>query len=73
MRHSKTNKHLIATGGQEHMLKLFDIERQIQIFSEKNLPHDWLQLKVPIWISDIEFFPNTEQIVTVSKYGHVRY
>ncbi|XP_076748602.1 WD repeat domain 74 lethal (2) k09848 isoform X1 [Xylocopa sonorina] len=72
MRHSKINKRIIATGGREHKLKIFDIERQTQMFVEKNLPHDWLQLRVPIWISDIEFLPNTEQVVTVGRYGHVR-
>nr|XP_012148372.1 PREDICTED: WD repeat-containing protein 74 isoform X2 [Megachile rotundata] len=72
MRHSKINKNIIATGGYEHNLKLFDLEKQKQIFIEKNMPHDWLQLRVPIWISDIEFLPGTEQIVTVGRFGHVR-
>ncbi|KOC69680.1 WD repeat-containing protein 74 [Habropoda laboriosa] len=72
MRHSKVNKNIIATGGEEHMLKLFDLNRQVQTFIEKNVPHDWLELKVPVWISDIEFLPGTEQIVTTSRYGHVR-
>ena len=72
MRHSRINKQIIATGGQEHALKLFDIEKQTQIFIEKNVPPDWLQLRVPIWISDIDFLPGTEEIVTTSKYGYVR-
>lgn len=72
MRHSKINKHVIATGGQEHELKLFDIERQTRIFLEKNVALDWLQLRVPIWISDIDFLPYTDEIVTVGRYGHVR-
>lgn len=72
MRHSRINKQIIATGGQEHALKLFDIEKQTQIFIEKNVPPDWLQLRVPIWISDIDFLHGTEEIVTTSKYGYVR-
>ncbi|XP_076231030.1 WD repeat domain 74 lethal (2) k09848 [Calliopsis andreniformis] len=72
MRHSKTNKNIIATGGKEHALKLYDLETQKQKFEAKNVPHDWLQLRVPVWISDIDFFPSTEQIVTVGKYGHIR-
>lgn len=71
MCHSKINRNIIATGGQEHCLKLFDLERREQTFVEKNVPHDWLQLRVPIWISDIDFLPNTEQIVTVDRHGHV--
>lgn len=73
MRHSKINKNIIATGGNEHKLKLFDLDRQAQVFIEKDMSHDWLQLRVPIWISDIDFLPSTEQIVTVSRHGHVRY
>ncbi|KAK1128298.1 hypothetical protein K0M31_002767 [Melipona bicolor] len=72
MRHSRIKKEIIATGGQEHALKLFDIEKRVQIFTEKNVPHDWLQVRVPIWISDVDFLPGTEEIVTTSKYGHVR-
>lgn len=72
MRHSRVKKEIIATGGQEHALKLFDIEKRVQIFTEKNMPHDWLQIRVPIWISDVDFLPGTEEIVTTSKYGHVR-
>lgn len=72
MRHSKVNKRIIATGGEEHPLKLFDLETRTKTFTEKNLPHDFLQLRVPISISDIGFLPNSEQIVTAGKYGHVR-
>ncbi|CAK9825313.1 WD repeat-containing protein 74 [Anthophora retusa] len=72
MRHSKVNKDIIATGGENHKLKLFDLSRQVQTFLEKGLPHDWLELEVPVWISDIEFLPGTEQIVTVGRYGYVR-
>lgn len=72
MRHSSVNKNIIATGGKEHKLQLFDLERQAKVFTEKNVPHDWLELKVPLWISDIGFIPASSQVVTCSKYGHVR-
>lgn len=65
-------KNIIATGGLENRLKLFDIEKQKLIFSEKNLPHDWLELRIPIWISDLNFMPGTRQIATVGRYGHVK-
>nr|XP_034196021.1 WD repeat-containing protein 74 [Osmia lignaria] len=71
MRHSKINKKIIATGGFEHYLKLFDLEKQKQVFQAKNVPPDWLQLRVPVWISDMDFIPTTENIVTVGRYGHV--
>ncbi|KAI4498935.1 hypothetical protein M0802_006110 [Mischocyttarus mexicanus] len=72
MRHSNTNKNIIATGGKENRLKLFDLEKQQQIFHEKNMPHDFLNLRVPIWISDIAFLHDSHRIVTVSRFGHVR-
>lgn len=65
-------KNIIGTGGQNHNLKLYDLETQKKIFEEKCLPHDWLELKRRIWISDMDFLPSTEEIVTVSRYGNVR-
>ncbi|XP_014473100.1 PREDICTED: WD repeat-containing protein 74 isoform X2 [Dinoponera quadriceps] len=72
MCHSRVQRNVIATGGREHRLKLYDLEKQTMIFNEKNLSHDWLELRVPIWISDINFLPETQQIVTVGRYGHIR-
>lgn len=72
MCHSSVQKNIIATGGFEHRLKLFDLEKQTMIFTEKNVSHDWLELRVPIWISDINFLPKTQQIATASRYGHVK-
>lgn len=63
---------LIATGGLENPLKLFDVERKKEIFIAKNVKNDFLGLKVPIWISDIGFFSGTSKIVTASKHGHVQ-
>lgn len=72
MCHSHIEKNIIATGGLENRLKLFDLEKRTSIFSEKNLSHDWLELRVPIWISDLHFLPGTQQIATAGRYGHVR-
>ncbi|XP_011330231.1 WD repeat-containing protein 74 isoform X1 [Ooceraea biroi] len=72
MCHSRVQKNIIATGGLENRLKLFDLEKRTLIFSEKNLSHDWLELRIPIWISDLNFLPATQQIVTAGRYGHIR-
>jgi len=72
MCHSHVQKNVIATGGAENKVKLFDLEKQKQIFLEKNLPHDWLNLRRPVWISDLNFLPETQQIASVGRYGHVR-
>lgn len=72
MCHSRVQKNVIATGGKDNKLKLYDLEKQERIFLEKDQPHDWLNLKEPQWISDLNFLPGTQQIATVGRYGHVR-
>lgn len=71
MRYSHTGKNII-TGGLENRLKVFDLEKQSLIFTEKDLPHDALQLRLPICITDLNLLPGTQTIATVSKYGYVR-
>lgn len=70
MRQHSIDKHIVATGGKENKLKLFDIEKQQSIFEEKNVPHDWLELRVPIWVTDTCFLPDNS-VASCSKYGHV--
>ncbi|EFN87461.1 WD repeat-containing protein 74 [Harpegnathos saltator] len=72
MCHSHVQRNVIATGGREHILKLYDLEKQVMIFNEKNVRHDWLELKVPVWISDMNFLSGAQQIATVGRYGHIR-
>ncbi|KAL7294136.1 hypothetical protein TKK_0012164 [Trichogramma kaykai] len=73
MRRAFMQENIIATGGDENPLKLFDIERQTQIFTAKNVPNDQLtQLKVEIGINDVGFINNSEHIATAGKYGHIR-
>ncbi|KYQ56823.1 WD repeat-containing protein 74 [Trachymyrmex zeteki] len=70
MCHSREHTNLIATGGEENKLRMYDLEMQKQIFSAKDLPHDWLRLRRCIPISDISFLPGN-QLVTVGKYGNI--
>lgn len=71
MRHNKFNKNIIATGGKEHPLQLYDLEQDKVTFKEKNVRHDWLEMRVPIWVSDIGFLPDSSKIATCSRYGYV--
>lgn len=67
-----SDKKVIATGGEENPLKIFDLQTGKQTFIAKNVPHDFLELRVPVSINDIGFYSADEQqIVTVGKYGHV--
>ncbi|CAD6240443.1 GSCOCG00008790001-RA-CDS [Cotesia congregata] len=72
MRHNKFNKNIIATGGKEHPLQLYDLEQDKVTFKEKNVRHDWLEMRVPVWVSDIGFLPDSSKIATCSRYGYVR-
>ncbi|XP_074097086.1 WD repeat domain 74 lethal (2) k09848 isoform X2 [Cotesia typhae] len=72
MRQNKFNNNIIATGGKEHPLQLHDLEQDKITFKEKNVRHDWLEMRVPIWVSDIGFLTDSSKIATCSRYGYVR-
>ncbi|XP_059613163.1 WD repeat-containing protein 74 [Phlebotomus argentipes] len=73
MRQCRENPKLLATGGKErkNCLKVWNIEEETPIFTSKNVPHDSLQLEVPVWDSDINFL-DSNTLVTSSRYGYIR-
>lgn len=73
LRQCRQSKNLVATGGKDRQnnLKVWDLETQKKLFTSKNLPHDYLQLEVPIWDSDI-LFSNDHELATCSRYGYIR-
>lgn len=62
----------VAVGGKEKDLQLWDVESSKCTFAAKNVRHDNLDLRVPVWVSDIDFMPLSSKVVICSKYGHVR-
>uniref|UniRef100_A0A914VBV8 WD repeat-containing protein 74 n=1 Tax=Plectus sambesii TaxID=2011161 RepID=A0A914VBV8_9BILA len=65
MRVCPTRRNYFATGGKENPLKLWDINTpDTPTFTSKNVPPNWLQLRVPIWINDLRFLNNSENVVT---------
>ncbi|CAH0730686.1 unnamed protein product, partial [Brenthis ino] len=62
---------LFATGGEENELKVWKIGEPESIFTAKNLPHDWLQLRRPVWVSDLAFL-SQDVLAVCSRYGYVR-
>ncbi|CAI9724885.1 repeat-containing 74-like [Octopus vulgaris] len=65
--------HLIASGGNENPLKLWDINSPTSpIFVSKNVSEDWLRLRVPIMISTINFIPQSSKIVTGTDLCKIR-
>lgn len=65
---------IFGTGGNENELKLWRIGESKPVFQAKNLPHDWLQLRQPVWVSDLCFLPESggKLVATCSRYGYVR-
>lgn len=69
----------VAYGGKENDLTFFDTNTQQVIWNAKNVPHDKLRLRVPIWITSLAFF-NPEQtslstgtqLITGTAYKQVR-
>jgi len=67
----------IAVGGNEHLLELWDIEKGSSVFKARNVKHDKLDMRVPVWITDLDFVADQGQhtgnvIACVSGYGHIR-
>ena len=54
MRHNSVNAHIIAVGGKENDLKLWNLEQKTCTFAAKNVKPDKLHLRVPVWISDLD-------------------
>ncbi|XP_018420355.1 PREDICTED: WD repeat-containing protein 74 [Nanorana parkeri] len=73
MRQCDVQRNKVGTGGKENDLKVWDLERAEEpIFRAKNLRNDWLDLRVPVWIRDLDFIPETDKIVTCTSYHQVR-
>lgn len=63
----------IAIGGKEIGLQIWDIESQSHVYKFKNVPHDMLNLRQPIWIKDIQYFPkSTSKLLTGTGHHQVR-
>ena len=69
----KSCDNLLATGGLENCLKLWDLSEPGKVvFRSKNVKPDWLQLRVPINETKIEFVPNSNQIVSATGTHSIR-
>jgi ribosome biogenesis protein NSA1 len=69
----------LACGGKENDVVLYSLETQQVEWTAKNVPHDYLKLRVPIWIRGISFLrphpQNTSSdalFATGTGYRHVR-
>uniref|UniRef100_A0A674GQ11 WD repeat domain 74 n=1 Tax=Taeniopygia guttata TaxID=59729 RepID=A0A674GQ11_TAEGU len=73
MRQDPARPHVVATGGKENGLKVWDLQQpQEPLFRSKNVRNDWLDLRVPVWDRDLQFLPGSQRIVTCTGHGQVR-
>uniref|UniRef100_A0A4W5MTK6 WD repeat-containing protein 74 n=1 Tax=Hucho hucho TaxID=62062 RepID=A0A4W5MTK6_9TELE len=73
MRQNPSQRNQVATGGKENGLKVWDLERpETPIFTSKNVRNDWLDLRVPEWVRDMAFIPDSDKIVTCTGHHQVR-
>ena len=64
-------KNVIGTGGKESELKIWDLnDSEKPIFTAKNVRHDWMELRVPVWIMGIGFLQNENIVTCTGKKNH---
>ena len=65
-----TNKILLC-GVSELLASVVDVEQRKEIWRARNVPHDMLNMSIPVWDKDGDWMdPST--IVTSTAYGHIR-
>lgn len=73
MRQNPASQNMIATGGKENDLQVWDLEHPEEpIFKAKNVKPDMLQLRVPVWVSGIAFLEDQHSVAVSSRHKHVR-
>jgi len=73
MKVEKKEQNLMAIGGKENDIQLYDISQKKSIWSAKNVGQDKLDMRVPIWITDIQFFnTNINKVVCSTAYKEIR-
>ncbi|RGB25842.1 WD40-repeat-containing domain protein [Rhizophagus diaphanus] len=82
--------HIFACGGKERELSLWDVNSYKEgicfiktqkkeqkaglVWMSKNVSHDFLDLRVPVWITDLQFLSEQEttKLVVATKYHQIR-
>lgn len=67
-------KNVIGTGGKENELKVWDINTSSNdgpIFCAKNVKNDWLNLRVPVWVTGIQFLEENK-VMTGTGHHQIR-
>jgi len=68
---TNTSRTLLATGGQENDLKLWNVEDFSKpVFAAKNVRNDFLNLRVPVWVTAAQFLKDSENEIVVGTGNH---
>nr|XP_026690830.1 WD repeat-containing protein 74-like [Ciona intestinalis] len=63
----------VVTGGKENLVKLWDLNKPEQpIFKAKNVRPDWLEHRVPVWVTGLKFIPNSNKILSITGTHNIR-
>ena len=62
---------LVALGGRDKDLVVWDVGQSTACFRARNVPHDNLDLAVPVWVSGLQFDPTAEGRVVAMCTGYV--
>lgn len=72
MRRNPTSEQIFATGGKENELKLWDLNAtEKPVFVAKNVRNDHLDLRVPVWVTDLRFWEDSK-VVVGTGYNKIR-
>ncbi|KAG6947730.1 hypothetical protein JG688_00015472 [Phytophthora aleatoria] len=77
MRLESATQTVIGVGGKEHDLNLWSLETQQVLFKAKNVTHDKLDMRVPVWVKDLRFLStpgnsNGHRVIVGTGHRHVR-
>jgi ribosome biogenesis protein NSA1 len=73
MRVDPLNAGRVALVGKEQLLRVFDTEKKVAVFKARNVRHDMLDMRVPVWGKDVRFFPrDSAQLAEVTAYRQLR-
>eukprot|EP01006_Ploeotia_vitrea_P040302 TRINITY_DN66418_c9_g2_i1.p1 TRINITY_DN66418_c9_g2~~TRINITY_DN66418_c9_g2_i1.p1 ORF type:complete len:529 (+),score=287.60 TRINITY_DN66418_c9_g2_i1:6-1592(+) len=63
----------VGVGGKELLLRLYDVETQQMTWKARNVPHDMLELRQPVWVRTICDVPTDENLwLTGTNHHEVR-
>ncbi|KAJ5074777.1 wd repeat-containing protein [Anaeramoeba ignava] len=67
------DQKLLSSGGNDNILKVYDIETGKCVFEGQNEPNDELDLPIPIWDRDHKWKTDSNQVIIVgTSYGDLR-